>query len=117
MNLNWILEIKEYEKHLAIVLKDYNDLFLVNDIMNKNSGSKGFIKVFECFIKTSIRFPEKPLNGLKKIYVLQNQDKPVAKMAREIGVDEATVYHWLRQFKGIVKKEVSKKEFMKELLD
>ncbi len=116
MDLNWILEIKDYEKHLALVLKDYSDLFSLNEIMNNNSGSEGFIKVFECFVKTSIRFPEKPLNGLKKIYVSQNSEKPVAKMARKINLDEATVYHWLRERKGNDKKQTSKRDFMKGLL-
>ena len=64
MNFDWILEIKELEKHLQIVFKDYDDLYSLNEIMNMHSGSEGFIKVYVQFLKTSIRFPEKPLNWL-----------------------------------------------------
>ncbi|HCY76954.1 MAG TPA: hypothetical protein DHV28_13620 [Ignavibacteriales bacterium] len=117
MDLSWILEIRDYEKHFAIVLKDYDDLFSLNEIINKNSGSAGFVKVFEHFLKTSIRFPEKPLNGLKKIYVFQNSQKPVAKIAREISVDEATVYSWLREFNGKQKSKTNRNDLIDDLLN
>ncbi len=117
MNFDWILEIKDLEKHLAIVLKDYDDLFSLNEIMNKHSGSEGFIKVYIQFLKTSIRFPEKPLNGLKKIFVFQNSTRPVSKMAREIAVDEATVYSWLRELHGVSKTTTNKKDIISDLLD
>ena len=117
MDLSWILEIRDYEKHLAETLKDNDDLFSMNEIMNKNSGSKGFIKVFEHFMKTAVRFPEKPLNGLKKIYVFQNSQKPVSKMARILSVDEATVYSWLRQFNGKQKVKPKSSDLINDLLD
>lgn len=98
MRFNWIKEIEDYEQHLAACLKDYGDLALLNKILSEKNGAEAFIEVAENFNKTSIRFPERPIKELKKVYVYQNKRKPVAAMARKLDVDEATVYSWLREF-------------------
>jgi len=116
---SWIYEIEDYEKHLTAALKDYEDLALLNDILKKKTGAEATVEVIQNFLKTSIRFPEAPITALKKIYVLQNLDKPVATMARKLKVDEATVYSWIREIKGKNKSKnlKSKKDLLKDLLD
>lgn len=108
MRFSWILEIEDYEKHLTAALKDYDDLKLLNDILSKKSGAEATVEVIQNFLKTSIRFPERPITELKKVYVYQNKRKPAAAMARKLDVDEATVYGWLRGF-GVGKSEAGSK--------
>lgn len=107
MRFSWIKEIEDWEKHLTAALKDYDDLNLLNEIHSKKSGAEATIEVIENFLKTSIRFPERPITELKKVYVYQNKRKPVAAMARKLNVDESTVHGWLREF-GVRKESGSK---------
>lgn len=117
MNFNWILEIRDCKTHIKNVLQKHDDLGELYKIITTKNNDEAFVEVYECFLKTAIRFPENPINELKKIYVLQNLDKPVATTARKLKVDEATVYAWIRTIKGTNKNLQSKKEILKDLLD
>lgn len=96
--LSWITDIENYEQHLCELLKEYGDLKLLYDILQQKSGPEAFLDIASTFLKTNIKIVEKPFNEMKKVYVYQNRDLPVAKLAREMGVDERTVYAWLAEF-------------------
>lgn len=119
MIYDWILELKDSKTHIKNSLKQYDDLGDLYKILQSKNSTEAFANIYECFLKTSIRFPEAPITALKKIYVLQNLDKPVATMARKLKVDEATVYSWIREIKGKNKSKnlKSKKDLLKDLLD
>lgn len=96
--LNWITNIENYEQHLEELLKDYDDLKLLYQILQNKSGSDAFLSIASTFLKTNLKVIEKPFNEMKKIYVYQNRSLPVNKLAREMGVDERTIYSWLSDF-------------------
>lgn len=96
--LNWITDIENYEQHLSNLLKEYDDLKLLYDILQQKSGSEAFLSIASTFLKTNVKIIEKPFNEMKKVFVYQNRDLPVAKLAREMGVDERTIYSWLAEF-------------------
>jgi hypothetical protein len=99
MRFNWIFEIEDYQVHLKAALKDNSDLDLLYEILEKKTGSEAFLEVFEQFLKTNLRFPEVPIKELRRVYVYQNRRKiPARTMARTLGVDEVTVYAWLKDF-------------------
>lgn len=96
--LSWITNIENYEQHLEDLLKDYDDLKLLYEILQKKSGSDAFLSIASTFLKTNLKVIEKPFNEMKKVYVYQNRSLPVNKLAREMGVDERTIYAWLSDF-------------------
>ncbi|GAB4287204.1 MAG: hypothetical protein Kow0098_03400 [Ignavibacteriaceae bacterium] len=98
INLNWVFEIKDWEKELAKKIEDYDDLRELLQILNRTSGAEAFVAINEAFLKTSIKPLEKPFNELKKVYVYQHRNYPVRKLARKLGVEETTIYAWLREF-------------------
>lgn len=119
MNFDWITEIKDAETHIKNSLNQHDDLADLYKIIKTKNGDEAFAAIYESFLKTSIRFPESPINSLKKIYVLQNLDKPVAKTARILRIDEATVFSWIREINGKSKTKNSKsrKDILRDLLD
>ncbi len=95
--LNWVYEIKDYEKHIEQLVADNDDMALLYEILKRKSGSEAFVNIVSTFLKTNIKIIEKPFNDLKKIYVLQNKNEPVSKLARKLDVDERTIYSWLSE--------------------
>lgn len=97
--LSFILEIDNYKKHLRDVLKNHadGDLHLLLKSLENQSGDEAFVNVAGTFLKTQILFPEKPFNELKKIYLYQNKNMPVGKLARKLDVDIRTIYIWLAE--------------------
>ncbi len=95
---SWILEIENYEKYLKAVLKDYSDLSLLNEILSSKNGAAATIKIYENFEKTDLRFPQRPITELKKVYVFQNRRLPAKTLARKLNVDVVTIYNWLREY-------------------
>ena len=97
--LNFILEIRDWEKHLIDVIKNHadGDLFLLYNTLKDKTGTSAFLCVLETFLKTQIIFPEKPVVQLKKIYLSQNKYLPVGKLARKLDVDTRTIFAWLAE--------------------
>ena len=97
--LNFILEIRDWEKHLVDVIRDHadGDLYLLYKTVKDKTGTEAFLSVLETFLKTQIIFPEKPVVQLKKIYLMQNKNLPAGHLARKLDVDTRTIFAWLAE--------------------
>lgn len=117
MNFEWIKQIDNLEKHLKIANKGNVDLNLVFDILMEKSGVEAYIALYSTFLKTNVRFPETTIKYLRRVYVHQNiTEIPAQTLARIIGVDEVTVYSWVREFGFHDKKKKTKKDEVNTLL-
>lgn len=99
MKNNWIFEIKNLEEELLNIISDRDDLKLVYKILNENSGITAFIMLYEEFNKSSIKFVDRTITLLKRVYVLQNKYASAEKLRRILDVDIRTIYEWRRQGK------------------
>lgn len=118
MDFSWILKINDVENHIKkIVEKDENISALFDVLINYN-GVETFVKIYELWKKTDIRFPFKHIQELKKIYVLQNPGKGVLMLSQLLDIDTSTIYSWKRDIKNGGRKASSKKkEIFSDLLD
>ena len=97
MNLHWIFKIQNLDTHLKDKLKDFGDMKLLYNILQEKSGTDAFLEVSKTFLKTYLKIIEKPFNDLKKVYVYQNKRASAAELARELEVDETTIYAWWKE--------------------
>jgi len=106
LNLNWLQKIENLDTHLKDKLKDFGDMRLLYNILQEKNGTDAFIEVSKTFLKTYLKIIEKPFTDLKKVYVYQNKRVHAAQLARELEVDETTIYAWLKEM-GIPRREMS----------
>lgn len=97
MKFNWVFEIKNLETELQKIISERDDLRLVLQILQTNNGIEAFIKLYEEFNKSSIKFVERTITSLKRIYCIQNRYMSPEKLRRLLDVDIQTIYSWWRQ--------------------
>lgn len=86
--LDWIKEIN-WDESLKGDLKEVANL----------CGIDTLLILWENFGKTNIYFSEKPLDTLRRKYIIQNKDKSVKELARKLEVSEMFVYNCLQELK------------------
>ncbi|MCU7494746.1 MAG: hypothetical protein HF314_12105 [Ignavibacteria bacterium] len=86
--LDWIKEI-DWEESLSGDLKEIAKLCGINTLLT----------LWENFGKTNIYFSERPLDALRRKYIIHNKDKSVKELARKLEVSEMFVYNCLQEIK------------------
>lgn len=117
MNFKWIMKIQDIEAHIKKITSSDDSVYLLFEILTKHNGIEAFIKIYEQWNKSTLRFPFRHIMELKKIYVLQNLSDSTRNLAHFLDVDESTIARWRREFKGTAKKTYSKKDILNELLE
>ena len=93
--LDFIKEIIGIEELIEQI--DFGNNELLKDlvlILIKMGSIELLITVFENFQGLTLSFTQRPVSELKKIFVLQNQEKPVEKLAHIVNVSSRTIYAW-----------------------
>ena len=117
MNFSWIKKIEDAEAHINKITASDESISLLFEILSNNNGLESFIKIYEQWNKSTLRFPFHHIMELKKIYVLQNLSDSTRNLAHFLDVDESTIARWKREFKGTAKKTFRKKDILDELLE
>ena len=99
MNLEWIKDIPDYEKHFT---RDQREAIkaLQDFLGDKLLGFESYMVLHQHFEKTSIHFSSQPITALKKAWAIKNKHVAYDEAARILGVAVKTIYNW-REEKGV----------------
>jgi hypothetical protein len=79
--LDWIKNMD----YAAYFPEEYNEMIEL-------IGIDKFLTVYERFSKTQIYFSEKPLNALRREYILKNPETEAKELARKLDVSDRYIY-------------------------